>query len=306
MSLRDTLKGTGVALVTPFDSKGAVDFTALERVIDAAVNGGVEYLVTLGTTGETPTLSKEEKIDIVNFTIEKAADRVPVVVGIGGNNTSELISDLESYPLDKAVAILSASPYYNKPSQEGIFQHYKALAKASPKPLLLYNVPGRTGRNVTAETTIRLANEVENVAGTKEASGDMAQCMQILRDRPQDFLVVSGDDALALPQIACGMDGVISVAANCFPAAFSQMVRCCLKGDFVAAKKINDGLIEGYDILFTENNPAGVKAFLAEDGLIENFLRLPLVPLSKDVMRRLKTYYGVASSKLSVRNGQLQ
>lgn len=306
MSLRDTLKGTGVALVTPFDSKGAVDFTALERVIDAVVSGGVEYLVSLGTTGETPTLSKEEKIDIVNLTIEKAAGRIPVVVGIGGNNTSELISDLESYPLDKTVAILSASPYYNKPSQEGIFQHYKALAKASPKPLLLYNVPGRTGRNVTAETTIRLANEVENIAGTKEASGDMAQCMQILRDRPQDFLVVSGDDALALPQIACGMDGVISVAANCFSSAFSEMVRCCLKGDLAAAKKINDGLIEGYDILFTENNPAGVKAFLAEDGLIENFLRLPLVPLSKDVMRRLKAYYGVGSSRLTVRNGQLQ
>jgi 4-hydroxy-tetrahydrodipicolinate synthase len=295
MSLRETLKGTGVALVTPFDNRGAVDFGALERVIDSVINGGVEYLITLGTTGETPTLSKEEKKDIIQFTYDKARNRVPVVVGIGGNNTNELISDLETFPLDEAVAILSASPYYNKPSQEGIFQHYKALAKESPKPVLIYNVPGRTGRNVTADTTMRLANEVDNIAGIKEASGDLAQCMQILRDKPEDFLVVSGDDALALPQIACGMDGVISVAANCFPKQFSELVRLCLKGDFSAAKKINDGLIEGYEILFIENNPAGVKAFLAEEGLIGNYLRLPLVPLSKEVYKRLKEYKVVGS-----------
>jgi 4-hydroxy-tetrahydrodipicolinate synthase len=296
MLLRDTLKGTGVALVTPFSSTGAVDFEALGRVIDGVIKGGVEYLVSLGTTGETPTLSREEKIDIIHYTYEKARSRVPVIVGIGGNNTQELINDLEQFPLDESIAILSASPYYNKPSQEGIFQHYKTIAEASPKPLLLYNVPGRTGRNVTAETTLRLANEVDNIAGTKEASGDMAQCMQILRDRPKDFLVVSGDDALALPQIACGMDGVISVAANCFPKAFSEMVRLCLKGDFFAARKINDSLIEGYEILFEENNPAGVKAFLAEDGLIENYLRLPLVPLSKELYRRLRSYRGISAS----------
>lgn len=290
MSLRETLRGTGVALVTPFNANGDIDFNALERVVDSVINGGVEYVVTLGTTGETPTLSKEEKIEIINFTYEKVRSRVPVIVGVGGNNTKELISDLETLPLDEATAILSASPYYNKPSQEGIFQHYKALAKASPKPILLYNVPGRTGRNMTAATTIRLAKEVENIAGTKEASGDMMQCMEILRDRPEDFLVVSGDDALALPQIACGMDGVISVAANCFPKEFTEMVRLSLKANFAAAKKLNDSLIEGYDILFIENNPAGVKAFMAKDGLIENYLRLPLVPLSKEVMSRVNKF----------------
>lgn len=288
MSLRETLRGTGVAIITPFNSKGDIDFPALERVINSVINGGVEYIITLGTTGETPTLSKEEKKDIIQFTYEKVKSRVPVVVGIGGNNTAELINDLETYPLDEAIAVLSASPYYNKPSQEGIFQHYKALAKASPKPILLYNVPGRTGRNMTAATTIRLANEVDNIAGTKEASGDMIQCMEILRDRPKDFLVVSGDDALALPQIACGMDGVISVAANSFPAEFTEMVRQALNGNFPAAKKLNDNLLEAYDILFTENNPAGVKAFMAETGIIENYLRLPLVPLSKAVHDRVK------------------
>ncbi|MBA4167112.1 MAG: 4-hydroxy-tetrahydrodipicolinate synthase, partial [Chitinophagaceae bacterium] len=200
MSLRETLKGTGVAVVTPFNSRGEVDFDALEKVIESVITNGVEYIVTLGTTGETPTLSKEEKVDIIQFTYEKTKSRVPVIVGIGGNNTRELINDLETFPLDEATAVLSASPYYNKPSQEGLYQHYKAFAKVSPKPVLLYNVPGRTGRNMTAETTIRLANEVPNIAGIKEASGDMAQCMEILRDKPRDFLVVSGDDALALPQ----------------------------------------------------------------------------------------------------------
>src|SRR6476620_5163042 len=200
MSLRETLRGTGVALVTPFNSRGAIDFDALGRVIDFVIDGSVEYLVTLGTTGETPVLTKREKTDLIQYTYERARNRVPVIVGIGGNNTAELISDLEHFPLDEAVAVLSASPYYNKPSQEGLYQHYKALAEASPKPVLLYNVPGR---NVNAQTTLRLANEVDNIAGIKEASGDMAQCMVILRDKPEDFLVVSGDDALALPQIAC-------------------------------------------------------------------------------------------------------
>ena len=302
MSLRETLKGTGVALVTPFNSRGAVDFDALEKVIESVVSNGVEYIVTLGTTGETPTLSKEEKVDIIQFTYEKVKSRIPIIVGIGGNNTNDLISQLQTLPLDEATAVLSASPYYNKPSQEGLFQHYKAFAEASPKPVLLYNVPGRTGRNMSAETTIRLASEVFNIAGTKEASGDMAQCMQILRDRPRDFLVVSGDDALALPQIACGMDGVISVAANCFPGEFSDMVRLCLKGDFAGAKKINDLLIEGYEVLFSENNPAGVKAILTEQGLIENHLRLPLVALSKEAEKKLKKYLsgsGVMDRKLA-------
>ncbi|MEJ8843019.1 4-hydroxy-tetrahydrodipicolinate synthase [Lacibacter sp. H375] len=290
MSFRDQLRGTGVALVTPFKDNMEIDYPALERVIDFVIDNGVEYVITLGTTGETPTLSKDEKIELILFTYEKVADRVPVVVGIGGNNTLSLIKDLETFPLQKAAAVLSASPYYNKPSQEGIYQHYKALAEVSPKPIILYNVPGRTGRNMTAGTTLRLAHDFENIIGIKEASGDMAQSMQILKDKPADFLVVSGDDNLAMPQIACGMDGVISVAANCLPKQFSEMVRLSLKGNFAAAKLLNDQMLEAYDLLFAENNPAGVKAFMTELNLLENKLRLPVVPLSEGLHKSVKNY----------------
>lgn len=290
MNLRKQLRGTGVAIVTPFDEKKAVDFNALGKVIDFIISNGVEYIVSLGTTGETPTLDKQEKLDIVNYTFEKVNGRVPIVVGIGGNNTRDVESDIKLYPLDKAAAILSAAPYYNKPSQEGIFQHYKVIAEASPVPVIMYNVPGRTGRNMEAETTIRLANEVPNIAGIKEASNSIPQCMQILRDRPQHFLVVSGDDDLVLPELACGIDGVISVAANCFPKEFSNMVRAGLLHDFNTAKKLNDPLMEAYNLLFTENNPAGVKAFLYELGYIKNELRLPVVSLSNAVHGRVKNY----------------
>lgn len=290
MSLQKILRGTGVALITPFQLNEAVDYKALEKVLDHVISGGVEYVVTLGTTGETPTLSKEEKLDIIRFTCAKVAGRVPVVVGIGGNDTRALVKDLETYPLDQAVAVLSASPYYNKPSQEGLFQHYRLLAQASPRPLILYNVPGRTGRNLNAATTLRLAHEVPNIAGIKEASGDMGQCMQILRDKPSTFMVVSGDDALALPQMACGMEGVISVAANAFPKEFSEMIRLCLKGDFAAAKKLNDPLLGAYEIMFAENNPAGVKALMAGMQLIQNQLRLPMVPLSATWSERARVF----------------
>ncbi len=290
MSLRTQLQGTGVAIITPFKTGMEVDFDALGKLIDFIIENGIEYIVTMGTTGETPTLDTEEKLDIINYTYEKVHNRVPVVVGIGGNNTKEVMENLQSYPLEKAAAVLSASPYYNKPSQEGIFQHYKNIALASPKPVILYNVPGRTGSNINAETTLRLAHEVENIAGIKEASGNMVQCMHILRDRPDDFLVVSGDDHVTLPLIACGMDGVISVAANCFPKDFSDMVRLCLKGDFAAARPLHYKCLQGNDLLFAENNPAGVKAFLYELGLIENVLRLPLVPLSSAVHQKVKTY----------------
>jgi len=290
MSLRQQLRGTGVALVTPFRSDLSIDYDAFGKVIEHVIAGGVEYVVALGTTGETPTLNKEEKIALANFTYEKVAGRVPVAVGIGGNNTAELVEELKSFPLDKAIAVLSASPYYSKPSQEGLFQHYKTLAQASPKPLLLYNVPGRTGRNLNAATTVRLAKEVKNIAGIKEASGDMAQVMEILRDKPEDFLVVSGDDALTLPQIACGMEGIISVAANSFPRLFTDMVRLCLKGDFKSAKSLNDKLIPGYELLFAENNPAGVKAALAELQVIGNYLRLPVVPVSEGLQQKIGVY----------------
>ncbi len=277
-------------MITPFKANMEIDYEALGKVIDFVIKDGVEYVVTLGTTGETPTLRKEEKKDLVQFTYDKVDGRVPVVVGAGGNNTAELIKELEELPLEKAIAVLSASPYYSKPSQEGLFQHYKALAGATSKPIMLYNVPGRTGRNLNADTILRLAKEVDNIAGIKEAGGDMAQCMQVLRDKPGEFLVVSGDDALALPQIACGMEGVISVAANSFPKLFSEMVRHSLKFDFKAAKALNDKLIEGYELLFAENNPAGVKAAMAELGLIDNYLRLPLVPLSAGLHKKVKAY----------------
>src|SRR5580704_12419722 len=283
------LSGTGVALVTPFTSSKAIDEPALARVIEYVLEGGVEYVVTLGTTGETPTLSREEKVRIARLTIEVVNQRVPVVIGAGGSDTKEVIREIEKLPTDHAVAVLSASPYYSKPSQEGLYQHYKAIAEASPKPVLLYNVPSRTGRNINVPTILRLA-ELPNISGIKEAGGDMAQCALILRDCPENFLVVSGDDALAFPQIAIGMQGVISVAANSFPQAFSNMVRAALKADWKKAKKINDGLIEGYELLFVENNPAGVKAAMAELGLIENELRLPLVPLSKTYHEQLRKY----------------
>ena len=290
MNLRQTLRGTGVAIITPFKKDQSIDFNSLGKLIDFIIGDGVEYIVTLGTTGEAPVLSKEEKIEIIEFTYSHVNGRVPVVVGIGGNDTLALVKELETYPLEKATAVLSTSPYYNKPSQEGLFQHYKLLAAASPKPIILYNVPARTGRNMTAATTLRLAHEVPNIAGMKEASGDMQQCMEILRSRPDDFLVVSGDDALALPQLACGMDGVISVVANSFPKKFSAMVRFCLQQDLVSAKKINDSLMDAYDIMFSENNPAGVKAFLYEMKMLENVVRLPVVPLSTSLQQEVKKY----------------
>ena len=297
MNLRETLAGTGVAVVTPFAADLSVDYAALGKLLDNLVEKGVEYIVTLGTTGETPVLSSEEKKEIIHFTQKQLNGHVPMVVGIGGNDTGSVINDLKSYPLDGAVAVLSASPYYNKPSQEGLFQHYRAIAEASPKPVILYNVPGRTGRNMDARTTLRLANEVSNIAGIKEASGDMAQCMEILRDRPEGFLVVSGDDALALPQLACGMDGVISVAANCFPKDFAEMVRLCLKNNFPEAKKINDRMIDAYHLMFAENNPSGAKAFLHEAGFMENMVRLPVVPLSGGLHQAVKKF--IAANNLS-------
>jgi 4-hydroxy-tetrahydrodipicolinate synthase len=287
--LRNQLRGTGVAIITPFTANEAIDFDALGRMIDHVINNGVEYLVTLGTTGETPVLSKEEKKEIALFTYEKVNKRVPIVVGIGGNHTRELVQELETFPLQAATAVLSASPYYNKPSQEGIYRHYEMLAQASPLPIILYNVPGRTASNLSAATTLRLA-QVPNIGGIKEASGNMVQCMHILRNRPADFLVTSGDDHLALPLIASGMDGVISVAANCFARYFTDMIRHCLAGNYEAARPLHYKLLEGMDLLFAENNPAGVKAFLAEMKLIGNYLRPPVLPLSDALQQQVRAY----------------
>lgn len=290
MSLKDTLRGTGVALITPFTENESIDFDAFQNLLEFVVRGGVEYVIPLGTTGETPTLDRSEKLEIINFVYETISNRIPVVVGVGGNNTKEVLCDLETFPLDKASAVLSTSPYYNKPSQQGIFEHYKTIAKGSPKPIILYNVPGRTGSNMTAETTLRLAHEVDNIGGIKEASGNMVQCMHILKERPKEFMVCSGDDHLAMPLIACGMEGVISVAANCFPKDVAEMVRLSLAHDFTPAKGLHYKLLEGFDLLFAENNPAGVKAILAELGIIKNYLRLPVVPLSSEIHDQVRGY----------------
>ncbi len=287
--LRDTLKGTGVALVTPFKKDQSIDFTALENLIEIQIKGGIDYIVTLGTTGESVTLTEKEKIEVYNFTVEKVNGRLPIVIGIGGNNTASVIEAFGKFDLSKVVAILSVTPYYNKPTQEGFFQHYTALANAAPKPIILYNVPGRTGRNMTAATSLRLAAH-PNIAGIKEAGPEMAQTIELLKDRPKDFLVVSGDDEIVMAQIACGMDGVISVAANAFPKPFSDMVRYSMAGDFSMAKRLNDLLVEGYSYMYEENNPAGIKAYLSEQGVIENVLRLPLVPASEGLQAKIKMY----------------
>jgi 4-hydroxy-tetrahydrodipicolinate synthase len=287
--LRETLKGTGVALVTPFKKDKSIDFTSLENLIDIQIAGGLDYLVTLGTTGESVVLSDEEKIEVFNCTVKKVNGRVPIVIGIGGNDTAAVIKSFIKFDLSKVVAILSVSPYYNKPSQDGLFQHYIALADAAPKPILLYNVPGRTGRNMTAATTLRLASH-PNIAGIKEASPELAQMIALLKDRPSNFLVVSGDDEMVMAQMACGCDGVISVAANAFAKPFSDMIRFAMAGDFSMAKRVNDLLAEGYTYMFEENNPAGIKAFMFEQGLIKNELRLPLVPVSAPLQAKIHNY----------------
>jgi 4-hydroxy-tetrahydrodipicolinate synthase len=275
-----TLWGLGVALVTPFNDDYSVDYQALERIINHTIQGGSNYLVTLGTTGETATLTDTERIDILNFTYKIVNQRVPVVVGIGGNHTAEIVHCLQQWPLEQAAAILSVSPYYNKPSQEGLFQHYSTIATHTTKPVLLYNVPGRTASNISTDTTLRLAAAHSNIIGTKEASGNMAQAMQLLSARPTGFLLISGDDLLTLPLIACGFNGVISVIANGFPSQFSQLVQAALAGNLQVAQQWQYKLLPIIDLLFVENNPAGLKAFMAAQGLCKNVLRLPLVPLS--------------------------
>jgi len=284
------LQGVGVALITPFKADFSVDYEALDRVIDYVINGRVNYLVTLGTTGETATLSEQEKIEILTHTIKKVNGRVPIVVGIGGNNTREVIRQIQTWPLDGVTAILSVSPYYNKPPQEGIYRHYAAIAQSTDRNILLYNVPGRTASNLTPDTTFRLAADFKNIIGTKEASGNMEQCMHLVRDRPKGFLLISGDDHITLPLISLGFDGVISVAANCFAAEFSRLVHYALEGNYAEANHFHQKLLEGIDLLFAENNPAGAKAFMAEMGLIENVLRLPLVSLSDKWMERVRAF----------------
>jgi 4-hydroxy-tetrahydrodipicolinate synthase len=279
--------GTGVAMVTPFQADGAVDFSGLETVVNHIIGGGVEYLVILGTTGESATLNKQEKKDIWSSTVKFNNGRVPLVAGIGGNNTYEVLKSIEEFDATGYDAILSVSPYYNKPTQEGIYQHYKAIAENSPLPIILYNVPGRTGSMVSAETTVRLAHDFKNVIATKEASGSFDQFNAIMRDKPEDFLFISGDDPVTLPMVAMGAAGVISVIGNAIPKAMSDMVRLCLKGDYANARPLHYSLIEFTRLMFTEGNPAGVKQAMKELGICSDEVRLPLTRVSSDTAAKI-------------------
>jgi len=283
-------QGTGVALITPFQSNESVDYNSLEKLIDHVIKGGVNYLVALGTTAETPTLTAKEKRDILAFIIDKCNGRVPVVCGIGSNNTAEVVHQLKTYHLEGVAGILSVAPYYSKPTQEGMYQHFKAIAAATDKPIILYNVPGRTSSNILPATAIRLANDCKNIVAIKEASGNLAQCMELVQNKPAHFAVLSGDDNIAVSQIAIGMEGIISVAANCYTKDFTKMVQFALDGDFAASRKQLYKLLTGIDLLFTEGNPAGVKCVLKQMGVCENNLRLPLVNVSDDTCRKTKEF----------------
>lgn len=279
--------GTGVALVTPFNADGTVDYPGLKNLINHLVEGKVEYLVSLGTTGEASTLNKSDKKKIWEFTAEINNGRLPLVAGIGGNDTAELAQSIKDFEVSGYDAILSASPYYNKPTQEGIYQHYKAVSEASALPVFLYNVPGRTGSNVSPETTCRLANDFKNIIGTKEASGSFDQFNQILRDKPADFMLISGDDPVAMPMIALGAVGVISVVGNALPQQLSDMIRLCLNGNFKAAAPLHLDLIEFTRLIFAEGNPGGVKAALKQLGICDDYVRLPLVQVSENLRKAI-------------------
>ncbi|MCD7936753.1 MAG: 4-hydroxy-tetrahydrodipicolinate synthase [Tannerellaceae bacterium] len=272
------LKGMGVALVTPFKNDGSVDYDALNRLVDYQLQNGTDYLVVLGTTAETPTLTEEEKKKITEQVVTKVRGRIPVILGVGGNCTRSIVEKLKTDPMKGIDGILSVVPYYNKPSQEGIYQHYKAVAAATKLPVILYNVPGRTGVNMTAETTLRVARECKNVVAIKEASGNITQMDDIIKNKPANFHVISGDDGIAFPLITLGAIGVISVIGNAFPREFSRMTRLALSGDYTSARTIHHNFTELFDLLFVDGNPAGVKSMLNAMGYLENVLRLPLVP----------------------------
>ena len=272
------LRGMGVALVTPFKSDKSIDYDALRVLIEYLICNDCDYLVVLGTTAETPTLSKDERQDIKDFVRKQVAGRVPLIGGHGGNNTMELVEELKTGDFEGFSAILSVVPYYNKPSQEGIYQHYKAIAEASPLPVILYNVPGRTGVNMSADTTLRLAYAFENIIGVKEASGNITQMDDIIKNKPSRFDVISGDDGVTFPLLTLGAVGVISVIGNAFPREFSKMVRLGLNGEYEKARAIHHKFTELFSLLFVDGNPAGVKCALHHMGFIENELRLPLVP----------------------------
>lgn len=279
--------GTGVAIITPFQADGQVDYEALGKLINYLIDGGLEYIVSLGTTGESATLSNDERKKVWEFTSKAVNGRINLVAGIGGNNTHEVVEQIKSFDIAGYDAILSASPHYNKPTQEGIYQHYKAIAEVSKLPIILYNVPSRTGSNISAETTIRLANDFKNIIAIKEASGNFDQLNQIARDKPEGFLLISGDDPISLPMIALGGVGVISVVGNALPRQMSDMIRTCLAGDFKSAQKAHSQLIDFTRLMFVEGSPAGVKTALKYLGICGDTVRLPLVQVSSSTAEKI-------------------
>lgn len=281
------LKGVGVALVTPFTEQKTVNFSEFEKVVNYVIDNGVDYVVVLGTTGESVTLNKQEKQDLIKACVAVTNKRVPVVAGFGGNDTQSTISDIQSYQLDGVDGILSVSPYYNKPTQEGIYEHYKAIATNTDLPIILYNVPGRTASNIRASTTLQLAHDFKNIAGIKEASNDWMQLFWLAREKPDGFYLISGNDDLIVPQISIGYDGVISVIANATPKLFSDMVHLALNNDYAAARKIVYQIDELITYLFEQGNPAGVKCALQHLGVCADHVRLPLVPVNQDLRDRI-------------------
>lgn len=286
--LAKDFRGTGVAIVTPFTSTGSIDWEALRKLINHLSDGKVEYLVVMGTTGENVTIDKEEKQEIFSFVARHNIAGLPLVAGIGGNNTTEVLEGLRKTELTGYSAILSVSPYYNKPNQQGIYHHYKMISEHSPLPIIMYNVPGRTGMNVTAETTLKIAKECRNVIATKEASGNFDQIMQIIKHKPAGFEVISGDDGITLPMIALGSIGVISVVANAYPAKFAEMVRFALSENYPAARELHYKLIDIIHTLFEEGSPSGVKAYLSEMGICGNYFRMPVYPVSDKLMQKIR------------------
>ncbi len=282
-------KGTGVAMITPFDKQGNVDFSSFSKLINHIIEGGVDYLVCLGTTSEYPTLTEREMMAIRDFTIETVDNRVPIVIGVGGNDTREVVNHVTKDDFNGFSAILSVSPYYNKPSQKGLLEHFRRVANSSPLPVIIYNVPGRTGSNISAETTLKLAEECDNIIAIKEASGNMAQCMEILRCKPKNFELLSGEDALTLPLMSMGAKGVISVTANAFPKQVSTMVNLALKDSCRKATAVHNQILPFTNAIFEEGNPCGIKAALEILGIVQNNVRLPLAKVSKTLYSRLQT-----------------
>ena len=284
---QNKFRGLGIALITPFKTDGSIDFDALDRLVEYQIKGRADFLCIMGTTAETPTLSREEKRLLKEHLVERVAGRVPLLMGCGGNNTAAILDELQNEDWKGIDGVLSVCPYYNKPSQEGLYQHFAAIARVSAVPVVLYNVPGRTGVNMTAETTLRLAREFENIVAIKEASGNITQMDDIIKNKPQHFDVISGDDGITFPLITLGAVGVISVIGNALPAEFSRMVRLALRGEYNSSLTIHHKFTELFKLLFVDGNPAGVKAMLSEMGMIQNVLRLPLVPTRLTTMEKI-------------------